>query len=108
SACRFMVTARFWALPEGGTGEPRLLHVLRVPIGPDNDGKISAVTLSPDGRLIGVGAQDLVRLAKGDIGAGASNSRFRRAARPSWVSVRPPTVRASNPRSSSAARRSCR
>jgi WD40 repeat protein len=61
ASCRLMVTgsddktARLWALPEQGTGAPKLLHVLRVPIGPGNDGKIFAVALSPDGRFAAAG-----------------------------------------------------
>ncbi len=59
--CRVLVTgsddktARLWALPEQGAGEPKLLRVLRVPIGPGNDGKINAVALSPDGRFVAAG-----------------------------------------------------
>ena len=61
ASCRLMVTgsddktARLWALPEQGVGAPKLLHVLRVPIGPGNDGKIFAVALSPDGQLVAAG-----------------------------------------------------
>jgi WD40 repeat protein len=61
AACRLMVTgsedksARVWALPQDGAGEPRLLHVLRVPIGPGDDGKIFAVALSPDDRFVAAG-----------------------------------------------------
>ena len=59
--CRVLVTgsddktARLWALPEQGMGAPKLLRVLRVPIGPGNDGKIFAVALSPDGRFVAAG-----------------------------------------------------
>ena len=61
ASCRLMVTgsedktARLWALPEQGLGAPKLLGVLRVPIGPGNDGKIYAVVLSPDGRYAAAG-----------------------------------------------------
>jgi WD40 repeat protein len=61
ASCRLMVTgsedktARLWALPEQGVGAPKLLHVLRVPIGPGHDGKIFAVALSPDGRFVAAG-----------------------------------------------------
>src|SRR5262249_23601189 len=61
ASCRLMATAsedktaRIWALPEQGTGEPKLIHVLRPPIGPGEDGKIHAVALSPDGRIVAAG-----------------------------------------------------
>ena len=61
ASCRLMVTgsvdktARLWALPEQGARAPKLLRVLRVPIGPGNDGKIYAVALSPDGRFVAAG-----------------------------------------------------
>jgi WD40 repeat protein len=61
ASCRLMVTgsddktARLWALPEQGGGAPKLLRVLRVPIGPGNDGKINAVALSPDGQFAAAG-----------------------------------------------------
>jgi WD40 repeat protein len=48
-------TARLWALPEQGGGAPKLLRVLRVPIGPGHDGKIFAVALSPDGQFVAAG-----------------------------------------------------
>ena len=61
ASCRLMITgsvdktARLWALPEQGAGTPKLLRVLRVPIGPGNDGKIYAVALSPDGQFAAAG-----------------------------------------------------
>ncbi len=61
ASCRLMVTgsvdktARLWALPEQGAGAPKLLRVLRVPIGPGDEGKIYAVALSPDGRFVAAG-----------------------------------------------------
>jgi WD40 repeat protein len=65
SACRLMVTgsddksARLWALPEDGTGQPQLLRVFRVPIGPGNEGKVDAVALSPDGRFAAAAGWDV-------------------------------------------------
>jgi WD40 repeat protein len=46
-------TARVWSLPQA-----RLLHTLRVPIGPGNGGKIYAVAISPDGHWIAAGGWD--------------------------------------------------
>ena len=46
-------TARVWSLPQA-----RLLHTLRVPIGPGNGGKIYAAAISPDGRWIAAGGWD--------------------------------------------------
>jgi WD40 repeat protein len=65
AACRLMVTgskdktARLWELPQNGVGDPKLLHVLRVPIGPNNEGMIFAVALSPDGRFVAAGGWDV-------------------------------------------------
>lgn len=53
AAARFAVTssddktARLWELPSG-----RLLRVFRPPIGPDNEGKLFAVAISPDGGTV--------------------------------------------------------
>jgi WD40 repeat protein len=61
STCRLMVTgsddktARLWEIPESGIGEPTLLRVLRVPIGPGHAGNIYAVAISPDGRIVAAG-----------------------------------------------------
>ena len=58
AACSLMVTgsddktARLWALPEGGRGNPELLRTLRVPIGEGDDGKVYAVALSPNGKWV--------------------------------------------------------
>jgi WD40 repeat protein len=43
-------TARVWELATG-----RLLRVLRPPIGEGNEGKLHAVAISPDGRIVAVG-----------------------------------------------------
>ena len=61
-ACRIAATGsddktvRVWSLPDG-----RLLRTLRVPIGPDNDGKIYATAVSPDGRWVAAGGWDAFR-----------------------------------------------
>ena len=46
-------TVRLWSLPEG-----RLLRTLRWPIGPGSDGKVDAVAVSPDGKLVAAGGYD--------------------------------------------------
>jgi hypothetical protein len=43
-------TVRLWSLPEG-----RPLRVLRVPVGSGNEGKVYAVAMSPDGRVVAAG-----------------------------------------------------
>jgi len=43
-------TVRLWSLPEG-----RPLGVLRVPAGTGNEGKVYAVALSPDGKVVAAG-----------------------------------------------------
>jgi WD40 repeat protein len=74
ASCRLMVTgstdktARVWALPESGTGEPKLKQVLRVPIGLGNDGVIYSVAMSPDGRAVAVGGSDVYEAKHQDIG----------------------------------------
>ncbi len=61
AACRLIVTGsddktvRLWALPNEATGELKLLRIIRVPIGDGDEGKIFAVALSPDGKLIAAG-----------------------------------------------------
>jgi WD40 repeat protein len=65
AACHRMVTgsndktARLWELPQNGVGEPKLLRVLRVPIGAGNDGDVRAVATSPDGRFVAAGGWDV-------------------------------------------------
>jgi WD40 repeat protein len=65
AACRRMVTgaedktARLWELPQNGVGDPKLLHVLRVPIGTGKDGEVYAVALSSDGRFVAAGGWDV-------------------------------------------------
>jgi WD40 repeat protein len=74
ASCRLMVTgstdktARVWALPERGTGEPKLQQVLRVPIGPENDGMIHSVAISPDGRVVAVGGSDVYAAQHQNVG----------------------------------------
>ena len=45
----------FGTSPITDRDEPRLLRVLRVPIGPGNHGKVYAVALSPDGKIVAAG-----------------------------------------------------
>lgn len=46
-------TVKLWRLPEG-----KLLHTLRPPIGPGDEGKVYAVALDPAGRWVAVGGWD--------------------------------------------------
>src|ERR1700674_669099 len=46
-------TVRLWSLPEG-----RLLKTLRLPVGPGNEGKVFAVAMSADGKLVAAGGFD--------------------------------------------------
>ena len=43
-------TVRLWSLADG-----KLLQTIRMPAGPEDIGKISAVALSPDGNLVAAG-----------------------------------------------------
>jgi WD40 repeat protein len=52
-------TVRIWSMPEG-----KLLRIQRPPIGPTDEGRISAVAVSPDGRLVAAGGLD----ATGNVG----------------------------------------
>ncbi|MGB0086004.1 MAG: hypothetical protein WBP94_11605, partial [Rhodomicrobiaceae bacterium] len=61
--CKLMVTGsddkttRLWDISDNDPNreEPRLLRVFRVPIGPGNHGKVYAVALSPDGKIVAAG-----------------------------------------------------
>ena len=70
-ACSLLVTgshdktARLWALPEGRQGSPQLLRTLRVPIGEDNEGKVFAVALSPNGKWVAAGGWDVGYFGQG-------------------------------------------
>jgi hypothetical protein len=74
AACQLILTgswdktARLWALPEGRSGKPTLLRVLRVPIGPRNQGIVEAVALSPDGRFAAVGGEDVGFRGSSELG----------------------------------------
>ena len=46
-------TVRVWSLPDG-----RLERTIRLPIGTQNEGKVFAVALSPDGRRLAAGGWD--------------------------------------------------
>jgi WD40 repeat protein len=65
ASCRLLVTgsddktARLWTLPDNAIGEPKLLRVLRVPIGIGDRGIVQAVALSPDGRFAAAGGVDV-------------------------------------------------
>jgi WD40 repeat protein len=56
-------TVRLWSVPER-----KLLRTERLPIGPGNQGKIFAVAMSPDSRLVAAGGWDAARPARGPHG----------------------------------------
>jgi len=74
ASCRRLVTGskdktvRLWALPAGGAGEAQLLQTLRVPMGEGDEGKIFAVAISPDGRLVAAGGWDVFPDQQADHG----------------------------------------
>lgn len=53
-------TVRVWDLGSG-----RLLRVLRPPIGPDDEGKLYSVAISPDGRTVACGGHTLLGASSG-------------------------------------------
>ena len=55
-------TARVWDLSSG-----RLIQTLRPPIGPGNDGKLFASTITPNGAVIAVGGWSFAATRSGGI-----------------------------------------
>ena len=70
--CKLMVTgskdktARLWALPSSVDGEAELLQTFRVPLGDGDQGKIFAVAISPNGRIVAVGGWDVFQDQQAD------------------------------------------
>jgi WD40 repeat protein len=67
-ACTMLATAsddktlRLWRMPEGKT-----LRVLRPPIGPNNDGRVYATAVAPDGSWVAAGIDASGTAMRGDI-----------------------------------------
>jgi WD40 repeat protein len=70
--CKLMVTgskdktARLWALPSNVDGDAELVQTFRVPLGDGDQGKVFAVAISPNGRLVAVGGWDVFQDQQAD------------------------------------------
>ena len=65
--CRVIATASEDKTARVFHGDGHLLSVLRPPIGPGNGGKLRAVAVSPDGRLVAVGGWAICGFAKSRV-----------------------------------------